>query len=267
MGMFSVTESYEISGKVALVTGALGVIGLQITSLFLELGAKVILVDVISDGSGEEKCRALNLDTDEEHGKRAIYIQADLRNPEEIRRILEEGYAQFGKIDILVNNAGLALYKRYYVDEEGDAISATIDLNLKTPMESTRLFVRMLKEKDREGVVVNMASIAGLSPVKYFETYGTTKTALIFFTKASEYLAPKIRVTAVASFFVNSPMTFKDGKADKLPFINKYTLVSAKDVAHAVVKQVRDRSSGGKTNMVIGRWNSIPVWQFSASTF
>ncbi|KAJ1861045.1 hypothetical protein LPJ73_001142 [Coemansia sp. RSA 2703] len=265
MGIFSTVESYEISGKVALVTGALGTIGTQITLLFLELGAKVIMVDIIGDGSGEEICSALNSETEDKNGKRAIYIQADLRKPEEIQRILKEGTAQFGHIDVLVNNAGLALYKRFYVDEESDTISAAIDLNLKTPMESTRLFVHMLKESGREGVIVNMASIAGLAPVKSFETYGTTKTALIFFTKASKYLAPKIRVTAVAPFFVNSPMAFKDGKVDKITFVNKYTLVSAKDVAHAVVKQVQDRGSGGKTNMVIGRWNSIPVWQFSAS--
>ncbi|KAJ1880521.1 hypothetical protein H4R99_002168 [Coemansia sp. RSA 1722] len=266
MFFFKSQQSYSIDGKVALVTGALGTIGTQITRFLLSKGAKVALVDVADDGSGEQACAEFTSGS-EEKAQHAIYIAGDLRSYKDIRRILIQAHDHFGRIDILVNNAGVALYKDFYSDETSEDISSLVDVNLKAPMETTRLFVKMLNARDpeSEGAVVNVASIAGLCPIERFEAYGTAKTALIFFTQASGYLAPRIRVAGVAPFFVNSPMAFKVEAVEKLPIVNRHTLVSAKDVAQAVVKQIEDRTSGGKTIIVIGRWNFLPVWQFSAS--
>ncbi|KAJ1643005.1 hypothetical protein LPJ64_005176 [Coemansia asiatica] len=158
--------------------------------------------------------------------------------------------------------------KSYLIPKTSEDIGRLVDINLKAPMELTRLFVKMLNDRDAtsEGAVVNVASVAGLSAIQHFEAYGAAKTALIFFTQASGYLAPRIRISGVAPFFVNSPMAFKDETVERLAFVNSHTLVSAKDVAQAVVKQIEDRKSGGKTIIVIGQWNFLPVWQFSASS-
>ncbi|KAJ1823185.1 hypothetical protein LPJ56_000157 [Coemansia sp. RSA 2599] len=266
MPFFTSQPPYCISGKVALVTGALGTIGTQITRFLVNKGAKVVLVDIMDDSAGEQACAAALSSTDNEN-KAAIYISGDLTNYTDIQRILKQAQEHFGRIDILVNNAGIALYKDFYGDEDGRDISRLIDVNLKAPVELTRLFVKMLNDMDEgsEGAVVNVASIAGLCAVRQFEAYGAAKTALIFFTQASGYLAPRIRVAGVAPFFVNSPMAFKAEAVEKLAAVNVHTLVSPKDVAQAVVSQIEDRSSGGKTVIVIGRWKSLPVWHFSAS--
>ncbi|KAJ2628652.1 hypothetical protein IW137_005356, partial [Coemansia sp. RSA 1287] len=200
--MFFSANPYSIQGKVALVTGALGAIG-QATSLKLaSLGASLVLVDIRPEGESEKLCEQINqLD-----GVSAIYVNADVRKSADIERMFAEGARRFFQINILVNIAGIALYKGYFTNEDKETIDAGLDINLRAPMELTRLFVKELKSYGREGVVINLTSFAGVVPREHFEVYGTTKAALIYFTKACQYLAPQIRVAAVAPFFVNSPM-------------------------------------------------------------
>ncbi|KAJ2852275.1 hypothetical protein IWW36_000418 [Coemansia brasiliensis] len=212
--------------------------------------------DQLDESQGNELCAVIN----EKNNVSAVYIRADVRKSEDLPRILLEGARKCGQIHILVNIAGIALYKDYYKDEDKADIDAAFDINIKAPMELTRLFVKELQDYGREGVVVNLASYAGFVPGRYFEVYGVTKAALIYFTKASQYLAPQIRVTAVAPFFVESPMVDKSQRVKKLSFINQHTKLSVSDVAHAVVKQIKTPSSAGKTVMLIGGISWVPMW-------
>ncbi|KAJ2202574.1 hypothetical protein IW145_004612 [Coemansia sp. RSA 521] len=260
--MFFSVNPYSIQGKVALVTGALGAIG-QATSLKLaSLGASLVLVDIRPEGESEKLCEQINqLD-----GVSAIYVNADVRKSADIERMFAEGARRFFQINILVNIAGIALYKGYFTNEDKETIDAGLDINLRAPMELTRLFVKELKSYGREGVVINLTSFAGVVPREHFEVYGTTKAALIYFTKACQYLAPQIRVAAVAPFFVNSPMVSKSATAKKSSFVNRHTMLSAADVAQAVVNQIENRSSAGKTVMLIGGSTSLPLWLYEPAT-
>ncbi|KAJ2831672.1 hypothetical protein FBU31_002231 [Coemansia sp. 'formosensis'] len=253
--IFTKDTSYATQGKVALVTGALGAIGRQITQQLLDAGAKVIMVDIISDGSGESVSQELSADNTK-------YVQADLRNFSDIQRMFDEGMQAFEHIDILVNNAGVAAYNRLYVNEIGDNVALAIDINLRAPVEATRVFVQMLRAEGRQGVVVNIASFAGVMARKGFEVYGTTKAGLLYFTEASRHLAPQIRVTAVAPFFVDTPMARKAKRLENTPALSPYLLLSVKDVADAVIAQVRDRNSGGNAVMLMGPFGRLPVWTF-----
>ncbi|KAJ2452044.1 hypothetical protein EV183_003222 [Coemansia sp. RSA 2336] len=256
--MFFASNSYDISNKVALVTGALGAIGKATSLLLAELGASLVLVDQLDESQGNELCNAIV----ENNHVSAVYIRADVRNSKDLSRILLEGACKCGQIHILVNIAGIALYKDYYRDEDKTDIDAAFDVNIRAPMELTRLFVKELHDYGREGVVVNLASYAGFAPSRFFEVYGTTKAALIYFTKASQYLAPQVRVTAVAPFFVESPMVDKSQRVKELSFINQHTKLSVSDVAHAVVKQIQNRASAGKAVMLIGGINRVPLWVY-----
>ncbi|KAJ2882833.1 hypothetical protein H4R27_003173 [Coemansia aciculifera] len=255
---FAKDQSYAIQGKVALVTGALGSIGRQITQQLLDGGARVVMVDIISDGTGDDVSCKLDPDNTK-------YVQADLRNFADIQRMFDEGAQAFERVDILVNNAGIALFNRLYDDESGDNVALAIDLNLRAPVEATRVFVQMLKASGRQGAVVNIASMAGLLPHEGFEVYGTTKTGLIYFTEASQHLAPQIRVSAVAPFFVDTPMASNAKRLKDTPIMSPFTLLSVNDVADAVIAQVKDRKSGGNTIMLLGPWGRLPVWTFSLS--
>ncbi|KAJ2056751.1 hypothetical protein GGI17_006034 [Coemansia sp. S146] len=252
---FTKDQSYAVQGKVALVTGALGSIGRQITQQLLDGGARVVMVDIISDGSGDD----VSCKLDPNNTK---YVQADLRNFADIQRMFDEGEQAFERIDILVNNAGIALFNRLYDDESGDNVALAIDLNLRAPVEATRVFVQMLKAAGRQGAVVNIASMAGLLPHEGFEVYGTTKAGLIYFTEASQHLAPQIRVSAVAPFFVDTPMASNAKRLKDTPIMSPFTLLSVNDVADAVIAQVKDRKSGGNTIMLLGPWGRLPVWTF-----
>ncbi|KAI9477316.1 hypothetical protein LPJ55_003572 [Coemansia sp. RSA 990] len=256
--MLFASNSYDISNKVALVTGALGAIGKATSWLLAELGASLVLVDKLDESQGDELCKAIA-------GKNkvsAVYIKADVCAAKDLPRILLEGTRKCGQIHILVNIAGIALYKDYYRDEDKSDIDLAFDVNIKAPMELTRLFVKELQDYGREGVVVNLASYAGFVPGRFFEVYGATKAALIYFTKASQYLAPQVRVTAVAPFFVESPMVDKSQRVKELSFINQHTKLSVSDVAHAVIKQIKNRASAGKTVMLIGGISWVPLWVY-----
>ncbi|KAJ2742831.1 hypothetical protein GGI20_004195 [Coemansia sp. BCRC 34301] len=252
---FARDKSFAVRGKVALVTGALGAIGKQITQHLLDGGAQVIMVDIIDTETGETARRSLSSDNTK-------YIQADLRNFSDIQRMLDEGVQAFERIDILINNAGLALYNRLYVDELSENVAAAIDVNIRAPIEATRLFVTMLKASGHPGAVVNVASVAGLMPRRGFEVYGATKAALIFFTQASQHLAPQIRVSAVAPFFVDSPMVRRATELQNKAVLGSAVLITVKDVADAVIAQVQDKQSAGSTVMLVGPWSRLPVWTF-----
>ncbi|KAJ2160077.1 hypothetical protein GGF46_002535 [Coemansia sp. RSA 552] len=253
---------YQIRGKVALVTGALGDIGRAISLRLASLGASLVLVDILPEDAGERFCDTARQGVD---GLSVIYIKADLRNAVDIQRMLDEGMQAYQRIDILVNNAGLALYEKFYNQASGEAVRAVADVNMWAPIETCRLFVSSLKELGREGVVVNMCSIASILPAKGFEIYGATKAALVYFTKVNAYLAPQIRVTGVAPSFVDSNMFRETKKRSKLSLLNQNTVVPLDVVADAVVRQIESRSSGGQTVMQIGRWKALPMWHLDIS--
>ncbi|KAI8321133.1 NAD(P)-binding protein [Martensiomyces pterosporus] len=259
MVLFS-SNKYSVGGKVALVTGALGAIGQQISLRLVELGARVVLVDIVSDGAGETLSRSINESSQRDA---SVYIQADMRSLSDVRRMLDQGISAFGQLDILVNNAGLSTYKEYYVDEDGEGISALLDINLRAPMESTRLFVKYLqRENIQGGVIVNMASISGLLPVRRFELYGTTKAALIYFTEANRSLAPQVRVTAVAPYFVDSPMVRNSKELMETSFVNPSVLLRVDQVVDAVVERIENLNSGGKCTTLVGSSGPSSVWIF-----
>ncbi|KAJ2006683.1 hypothetical protein GGI04_001051 [Coemansia thaxteri] len=258
---FAPDRSYSIDGKVALVTGALGAIGMQITKQLLQGGARVVLVDIVNSKDGADISRELDADS-------AVYVQADLCHLPDIERMLNEGVQAFEHIDILVNNAGVAQQNKFYVDETSDNAAAAIDLNLRAPMEATRLFVKQLHSSGRHGVVVNVASIAGLMPARGFELYGTTKAGLLYFTEASRSLAPQVRVAAVAPFFVNTPMVARArNNLVNSPALNPHALLQVNDVADAVISQIENRWSAGKAIMLVGSWQLIPVWTLRFSYY
>ncbi|KAJ2333163.1 hypothetical protein GGI00_002460 [Coemansia sp. RSA 2681] len=257
---FARDKSFAIQGKVALVTGALGAIGKQITQQLLDDGARVVMVDIIDDGSGETASRELSADNTK-------YVQADLRSIPDIQRMFDEGIQAYDHIDILINNAGVALYNRLYDDESSENVVTAIDLNLRAPVEATRLFVQMLKASGRQGAVVNVASTAGLMPRLGLEIYGTTKAGLMFFTQASRHLAPQIRVSAVAPYFVDTPMVRKATRLKNNSMLSPSVLLTVNDVADAVIAQAQDRNSGGTTVMLVGPWGRLPVWTFWFSSF
>ena len=191
---------FDLTGKVALITGATGGIGISIAKKMKLNGAKLIL-----SGTKKEILTKLEL----ELGDNVRSIVTDLGKRDEITSLAKEAEQFFGAIDILVNNAGITadgLFLRMK-DEDWDRV---IDVNLSASMRLTRQVIRgMLKRK--YGRVIFISSIVGHTGNAGQSNYAASKSALVGLTKsiAAEVASRGITCNLVAPGFISTPMTDK----------------------------------------------------------
>ena len=191
---------FDLTGKVALITGATGGIGMSIAKKMKSNGAKLVL-----SGTKKEVLRKLEI----ELGDNVKSIVTDLGNKEDIISLAREAEQFFGTIDILVNNAGITadgLLLRMK-DEDWDSV---IDINLSASMRLTRQVVRgMLKRK--YGRIIFISSIVGHTGNAGQSNYAASKSGLVGLTKsiATEVASRGITCNLVAPGFISTPMTDK----------------------------------------------------------
>ncbi|KAJ1823196.1 hypothetical protein LPJ75_000046 [Coemansia sp. RSA 2598] len=259
MWLFGQSRRYSVDGKVVLLTGALGAIGKALTAMLIEKGAKVAMVDICDDGKGQEVSNQINQKFSQPVAK---YLQADLQKKESLERIVEWSIEQFGHLDILINNAGIASPAMLYENEVFDRIAAILDINLRAPIEITRIFVKYIRENKRHGVVVNMASLGGIMPNRGGEVYGAVKAALVHLTRASRSLAPDVRVCAVAPYYVKTPMVLDNPKLKNNSTVFPELMLNIDQVCRATVRCAEDTGSAGNTYALIGRWTYLRMRLF-----
>ena len=191
---------FELSDKVALITGASGGIGMSIVKKMKQCGAKLII-------SGTRQ-NVLN-DLASELGNDVKTIITNLNNKDDVLNLAKEAEASFGHIDILINNAGITadnLFLRMK-DDEWDQV---INVNLSAPMRLTRQVIKgMLKR--RYGRVIFISSVVGYSGNAGQSNYAASKSALVGFTKsiALEVASRGITCNLIAPGFISTPMTDK----------------------------------------------------------
>jgi NAD(P)-dependent dehydrogenase (short-subunit alcohol dehydrogenase family) len=176
----------DFSGKTVIVTGGGKGVGLGITRCFLAQGAIVII------------CSRSELEVlPEVNGNRAHFVAADVRDVEQINKVVDYTKNHFGRLDVLVNNAGGAPFT--------DAATASprfsekiIALNLLAPLNFAQAANRVMQEQTEGGVIINIASVSGERPSPGTAAYGAAKAGLLNLTRslAVEW-APKVRVVGV----------------------------------------------------------------------
>jgi NAD(P)-dependent dehydrogenase (short-subunit alcohol dehydrogenase family) len=190
--------------RVALVTGSTSGIGLAIARRLARDGFAVALHSRSSAESG----RALAAEL-----PRASYVQADLTDEAEARRLVRDVIAHHGRLDVLVNNAGISgMIPHHALQEATPAIWRKLyDVNVIAPWVLIAEAEAALRRSAAEGppaCIVNISSHAGVRPKGASIPYAASKAALNHMTRLlAATLAPAIRVNAVAPGLVDTPMT------------------------------------------------------------
>lgn len=227
-----------LKGKVAIVTGAGRGIGKAIAEKLASEGAKLILNYRSSIVSIEELVKDLRI-----AGTEVIPVCADISLEEDAKRLIETANTEFGRIDILVNNAGITkdgLMLRMTEEQ----FSSVIDTNLKGSFFCMK-YASQYMMKQREGRIVNMSSIVGISGNAGQINYAASKAGLLGMTKsaAKELAGRNITVNAVAPGFIRTDMTegLKDSiKEACIANIPLKRFGEVKEVAEAVCFLVSD---------------------------
>lgn len=221
--------SYDLSGKVAAVTGAASGIGLECARHFCKAGAKVFLVD-----RAEDRLRAAC----EQLGPMAIPLLADLTKADEVDDIGKTIHAQAGRIDIFHANAG-AYVGGEVATGDPDAWDRMLNLNINAAFRSVRSVLPVMVSQN-SGDIIMTSSIAGLVPVVWEPIYTASKFAIQAFVHTLRRQVAKsgIRVGAVAPGPVVTALV-DDWPKDKLEKeLSSGGLMQPVDVAEAVMFMV-----------------------------
>jgi NAD(P)-dependent dehydrogenase (short-subunit alcohol dehydrogenase family) len=183
---------FDLSGKVALVTGGSRGLGLQMVRAFARRGADVIIASRKLDAceAAAAEVRAL--------GRQAMAYAAHAARWDQIDALIEAAYAQFGRIDILVNNAGMSpAVPSHEVTEQ--LFDSVLGLNFKGPFRLASQVAHRMAEGEG-GVILNISSTGALIPLPAVAPYSGAKAALnaMTVTLAHEY-GPKVRVNAISA--------------------------------------------------------------------
>ena len=208
----------NLTGKVALVTGASRGIGQAAAIELAKAGADIIVNFIGNEAVAQETVEAI-----EALGRKAIKIKANVGDADDVQAMVDEAHATFGHIDILVNNAGITrdgLLIRMK-DSDWDEV---LNINLKGVYLMTKAVAKLMV-KQRAGRIINMTSVSGVTGNVGQANYAAAKAGVIGFTKtcAKELAARGITVNAIAPGLIETAMTdvlpekIKEGIAATVP--------------------------------------------------
>jgi 3-oxoacyl-[acyl-carrier protein] reductase len=210
----------ELEGKISLVTGASRGIGKAIALKLASLGSKVAVNYVAIEASN--KVDADNVvESVIRLGGEAIAVEADVRDSEAVKAMVERVTDKWSKIDILVNNAGINR-DTLLLRMSDDAWDDVINTNLRGAYLCTKFTLRSMMRQEW-GRIVSISSVVGIAGNAGQSNYAASKGGIIAFTKsiAREMASRKITVNAVAPGFIVTEMT------DKLPSETKEAMLAA----------------------------------------
>ena len=228
---------FDLSGRVALVTGASGGIGREIAHTLSNAGAKLVLSGT-REAVLEEVCESL-------HGEAAI-VTCNLRERESVDGLVARSEAALGPVDILVANAGITrdgLLMRMKDEDWNDVL----DVNLSAYFRQARAALRGMMKR-RHGRIIAITSIVGVTGNPGQANYCASKAGMIGFTKslAQEVASRGITANCVAPGFIESPMTDALDAAQKDQLLGRIPtarLGTGKDVAGAVAYLASDEAA------------------------
>jgi len=201
--------SERLQGKTALVTGGSSGNGRAIARRFAEEGANITVADVREDPRmGGEPTH----DLIESEGGNAQFVHCDVSSIEDLHAAVDATVEAFGSLDVMVNNAGVERQKPLgeVTDEDYEWL---MDINLKGVFFGSQAAVKVMREQEDGGSIINMSSIGGIRGLENSSLYCTSKGGVTNLTRelAVEQGKHDIRVNALNPGFIETAMTMEDG--------------------------------------------------------
>ena len=183
----------SIEGQVAVVTGGGGGIGRGIALCLAQVGAAVVVGDIISERAVEVA------DTITKEGGRALAVTMDAMDSEQVRALIASTDDCYGRLDILVNNAG-GVSSHMFADQSERSWKRHIDLNLISMFVATSAAIPIMIRGRQGGSIINVASIEASQAAPTFAVYAACKAGMVNFTRtmALELGEHRIRINAIA---------------------------------------------------------------------
>ena len=229
------------NAKVALITGATRGIGKQIALELASQGYNIAL----NYRKQNEELEALKKEIESQNVK-CLTVYGDVSNYEDVEKFIKEIIKEFGKIDVLVNNAGITKDMLLMRMKKED-FESVIDVNLIGTFNVTKNVIPYMI-KARNGKIVNISSVVGISGNAGQTNYSASKAGIIGFTKslAKEVASRNINVNAIAPGFIKTDMTDvlkEEVKEEISKTIPLKRMGEAKDVANLVKFLVSEESN------------------------
>jgi NAD(P)-dependent dehydrogenase (short-subunit alcohol dehydrogenase family) len=215
---------FDLSGKVALITGGAIGLGKAFGEALAEFGADIAIGD-IDEATAQETAAQI-----EKMGRRSLVVKADVTRPDDVQRMVDETVAHLGAIDILINNAGVTAKGMRIHEMPLEDFDRVINLDLRAVFICTRAALPVMLKQGR-GNIINIASSYALRPffniceLKPNAPYVTAKSGLVGLTKetAVEYARDGIRANAVIpGWFTGTKLTAAMQGPEHAAFMKQY---------------------------------------------
>ncbi|HEV2851798.1 MAG TPA: SDR family oxidoreductase [Thermoanaerobaculia bacterium] len=236
------TDPFDLTGRVAVVTGASRGIGEAVAEALARAGARVVLASRKLEGLETVAARI------REAGGEALAVACHTGRAADIQALVDRAREAFGGVDVLVNNAATSTHFGPLLEAEDRQWDKMFEVNVKGYVHTIRACVPLMRERGG-GSIVNVASVAGLSPYGGLGVYGVSKAAVIMLTKtlAVELAGDRIRVNAIAPGLIQTRFSevlwaSPERREEALRSIPQGRLGQPEDLAGAVLYLAGDAS-------------------------